>query len=222
VGLVEAGTLGWSSPRVLLALAAGGLALSGFLAWERRAPAPMVPLGFFRARAFAAASATSLLAYFGLFGALFLLGQLLQTGLGATRLHAGLRLLAMTGAMVATAPTASALCDRIGPRPLMSRALALEALALAWITIRATPGVAYAELAPGLLLIGVGAACLFAPIQTTLLGAVRPEEHGQAAGVATAIRELAAVLGVAAVGGIFAANGASPHRPRSSRASAPR
>ena len=88
------------------------LTLVAFIAWERRALAPMLPLSFFRTRAFAAASSTSVLAYSGLFGALFLTGQLLQIGLGASPSQAGLQLLPLTAARIVTAPIAGALSDR--------------------------------------------------------------------------------------------------------------
>ena len=132
-GLVEAGRSSWSSPVVLSTLLAGAVGLVAFVAWERRAPAPMLPMRFFRRRGFAAGSAAALLGYLGMLGALFEIGQLMQTGLGATPLGAGLRLLPMTTAMMVTAPVAGALSDRLGPRPLLVGALALEALALAWL-----------------------------------------------------------------------------------------
>jgi hypothetical protein len=208
-GLVEAASVGWGDPRVLPALGAGLAGLVGFVAWERRAAAPMLPLTFFRAREFSAASAVSLIAYFGMLGALFLIGQLLQTGLGASPLRAGLGLLAMTGAMAATAPVAGALCDRLGPRQLMTMALSVEVLGLAWLAVAAAPGVTYARLAPGLVLCGIGAGTLFTPVQATLLGAVRPAQQGQAAGAANGLRELGGVLGVSVLGTIFAANGSA-------------
>ena len=207
--LVEAGAAGWGDQRVLAALAAGATALAGFVAWERRAPAPMLPLALFRSRPFAAASAVALLAYLGLFGALFLIGQLLQTGLGATPLEAGLGLVAMSGAMVVAAPVAGALCDRLGPRPLVTGALGLVVLGLGWLAAEAEPGVAYLWLAPGLVMVGLGAACLFAPLQATQLGAAAPAHQGQAAGAATAVRELGGVLGVAVLAAVFAAHGSA-------------
>jgi len=207
--LVEAGAAGWGDQRVLAALAAGATALAGFVAWERRAPAPMLPLALFRSRPFAAASAVALLAYLGLFGGLFLIGQLLQTGLGATPLEAGLGLVAMSGAMVVAAPVAGVVCDRLGPRPLVTGALGLVALGLGWLAAEAEPGVAYLRLAPGLVMVGLGAACLFAPLQATQLGAAAPAHQGQAAGAATAVRELGGVLGVAVLAAVFAAHGSA-------------
>jgi MFS family permease len=154
-----------------------------------------------------ALSGAALLAYVGMLGALFLVGQLMQVGLGASPLGAGLRLLPMTTVMLVGAPVAGRLCDRLGPRRLMAGALALEALALAWLAQVVQPGVAYAAVAVALVPIGLGAASLFAPIQAALLSAVRPAEQGQAAGAATAFRELGGVLGVAVLATVFAAHG---------------
>ena len=67
--------------------------------------------------------------YAGLFGALFLMSQLLQTGLGYSPLQAGLRLLPWTVPPMFVAPIAGLLADRYGNRPFMVLGLALQAQA---------------------------------------------------------------------------------------------
>src|SRR3954465_15163964 len=59
LGLMLGASQGWGSPQVGLALAAGALVLAAFVAWERRALAPMLPLRLFADRTFAAANAAS-------------------------------------------------------------------------------------------------------------------------------------------------------------------
>jgi hypothetical protein len=73
----------------------------------------------------------------------------------------------------------------------------------------ATAGASYLALLPGLIVVGAGAACLFVPIQATLLGAVEPAHQGQAAGAAVAFRELGGVLGVAVLASVFSAHGST-------------
>jgi hypothetical protein len=63
------------------------------LAWELRAAEPMVPMRFFRRRAFSAANLTSVFMSFGMFGSIFLLAQFFQLVQGYTPLQAGLRTL---------------------------------------------------------------------------------------------------------------------------------
>ncbi len=56
--IVKSNTYGWGSPRTIGLLAAGVLLLAGFLAIERRSPAPLMPLSIFRRRSLAAADLT--------------------------------------------------------------------------------------------------------------------------------------------------------------------
>jgi EmrB/QacA subfamily drug resistance transporter len=205
--VIRVGAVGWASAEVPLALGGGVLALAMFVGWEMRTPAPMLPLRFFRSRVFATGALASLTMYSALFGALFLITQLLQVGLGATPLQAGLRTLPMAVMPALLAPAGGVMTDRIGFRPLMICGLAMEAVALGWLAAAVTPTVSYGLLVPPLVLAGAGAAVFFAPLASAMLSAVTPAEHGQASGAATAIRELAAAIGVAVLGLVFAGHG---------------
>jgi MFS family permease len=55
--LVQGSQAGWTSAVVLAGLPLGAVLLGAFLAWETRAPQPMIPLGLFRVRSFSAAVA---------------------------------------------------------------------------------------------------------------------------------------------------------------------
>jgi EmrB/QacA subfamily drug resistance transporter len=203
-GLVRGNQVGWGSPEIVGMLTAGALLLGLFLRWEARAPAPMLPLRFFRNRTFAAANAASLFMFFGMFGSIFLLAQFFQTVQGYSPLDAGLRILLWTAMPIIVAPIAGALSDRIGGRPLMAVGLGLQAAGLAWIAAVSTPTVPYADLVGPFILSGVGMAMYFAPVANVVLSSVRPEEEGQASGANNAIRELGGVFGVAVLASIFA------------------
>jgi MFS family permease len=178
-----------------------------FIAWERHAPAPMLPPRFFRSRAFSATNATSLAMFFGVFGSIFLLSQFFQTTQGLSPLQSGLRVLPWTIMPMFVAPVAGLLSDRIGARPLMAGGLALQAIAIAWLAAVTTPTVAYSSLIVPFILAGTGMALVFAPAANSVLSSVRPEEAGQASGATNAIRELGGVLGVAILASVFTANG---------------
>jgi uncharacterized membrane protein YraQ (UPF0718 family) len=93
--VIAGGGRGWDRPLVVTGLTVGGLGLAAFALWERQALTPMLPLRLLRHRGFVLASVASLLMYSASFGTLFLLTQLLQAGLGAGPLEAGLRTLPM-------------------------------------------------------------------------------------------------------------------------------
>jgi nitrate/nitrite transporter NarK len=172
----------------------------------------MLPMRFFRSRAFSATNGLSFAMFFGVFGAIFLLAQFFQTTQGYSPLEAGLRTLPWTGMPMIIAPIAGILSDRIGTRPLLASGLALQAIAIAWLALIITPQIAYSHLIIPFVLAGTGMALVFAPSANAVLGSVRPEDAGQASGATNAIRELGGVIGVAILASVFSANGsyASP------------
>ena len=206
-GLIHGNGDGWTSPQIVGSLAVGAVLTAAFVAWELRAPAPMLPMRFFRDRAFSAANGASLLMYFGMFGSIFLLTQFLQTVQGHSPLGAGLRVLPWTAMPMVVAPIAGALSDRIGGRPLMAVGLSLQAIGLGWLAAVSTPTVPYTELVIPFVLSGTGMAMFFAPVANVVLSAVRPEEEGQASGANNAIREVGGVFGVAVLASVFSSYG---------------
>src|SRR5512137_1094316 len=144
-GLVRGNAHGWTSLGVAGPIAAGVVLMGLFVLWERRTREPMVPLRFFRNRAFSAANVTSLLMSFGMFGSIFLLAQFFQVVQGYTPLQAGIRTLPWTAMPILVAPIAGLLSDRIGARPLLVGGMALMAGGLAWMAIITTPTVPYAD-----------------------------------------------------------------------------
>jgi len=206
-GLINGNDDGWTSPAIVAALLGGALFLAAFVAWELRTPQPMLPMRFFRDRAFAAANGASLLMYFGMFGSIFLLTQFFQTAQGFSPLESGLRVLPWTAMPMVVAPIAGALSDRIGGRPIMATGLALQALGLAWIAAVSTATVGYASLVGPFVLSGIGMAMFFAPTANVVLSAVGRKDEGKASGTNNTIREVGGVLGVAVLASIFARYG---------------
>jgi EmrB/QacA subfamily drug resistance transporter len=206
-GIVRAQALGWTSTTVIVSIGAGTALLAAFAVWETRTATPMLPMRFFRNRAFAATNGVSLAMFFGAFGSIFLLAQFFQVAQGYSPLEAGLRTLPWTAMPIFVAPVAGILSDRIGSRPLMAAGLALQAAGLSWIALVTEPGTAYGLFVPGFVLTGSGMAMVFAPAANAVLGSVRPEEAGQASGATNTVREIGGVLGVAVLATVFTSAG---------------
>jgi EmrB/QacA subfamily drug resistance transporter len=202
-GLVNGNSHGWTSPQIVGALVVGALLVAAFVAYELRARAPMLPMRFFRDRAFSAANGASLFMYFGMFGSIFLLTQFFQTAQGYSPLEAGIRVLPWTAMPIFVAPIAGALSDRIGGRLLMATGLSLQAAGLAWIAAVSTPTIGYDALVGPFVLSGIGMGMFFAPVANVVLSAVRRVEEGKASGVNNAIREVGGVFGVAVLASMF-------------------
>jgi EmrB/QacA subfamily drug resistance transporter len=194
-GLVNGNADGWTSPQLVI--------LAAFVGWELRAREPMLPMRFFRNRAFAAANGASLFMYFGMFGSIFLLTQFFQTAQGYSPLESGLRVLPWTAMPMFVAPIAGALSDRIGGGRIMAAGLFLQAAGLAWIASVSHATVGYGSFVGPFIVSGIGMGMFFAPVANVVLSAVRPVEEGKASGANNAIREVGGVFGVAVLASLF-------------------
>ena len=210
--LVQAPGHGWTSPLVLTTLIAGLAMLAGFVIWEQRSPQPMLPMRFFRSRAFSATNVVSLAMYFGMFGSNFLLAQFFQTAQHYTPLEAGLRTLPWTAMPIFVAPIAGILSDKVGSRPLMFAGLSLQAAALVWFATILDPAMSYDKVVVPFIMAGTGMALVFAPAANAVLSSVPTAAAGQASGATNAIREVGGVLGIAVLATVFSGAGsyASP------------
>jgi EmrB/QacA subfamily drug resistance transporter len=206
-GLVRGNAVGWGSLEILGAVAVGVAFVAAFVLWELRAPAPMLPMRYFRNRTFATTNVASLFMFFGMFGSIFLLAQFLQVVQGYSPLSAGVRTLPWTAMPIFIAPLAGALSDRIGGRPLMAVGLAMQAIGLSWLAAISSPTVPYGDLVPAFVVSGIGMALFFAPVANVVLSSVRRDEEGKASGTNNAIRELGGVFGVAVLASVFSRYG---------------
>ncbi|CAN7344974.1 MFS transporter [Variovorax sp. LjRoot290] len=210
-GLTRGHEAAWASVEVAGALAAGLLLAIGFLAWERRAVAPMLPLSLFRSRGFSSAIAASFLFYAPMYGTVFFLPQFLQSQ-GAGPLGAGLRLLPWTATLFVVAPLAGSLVNRFGERPLVVCGVLLQAIGSAWIALIAAPDLPYAQLVLPLIVGGAGVSMAMPAAQNAVLSAVAPVEIGKASGTFNMFRYLGGMFGIALLVEVFARAGnlASP------------
>jgi EmrB/QacA subfamily drug resistance transporter len=200
--LIEQPHYGWGNGRVFGPLAGGLLLLACFLAWERRSPAPMVPLTLFGVRNFSAGNLTTLALYAGLNVAVFFLVLFVQQVGGYRPIEAGLALLPVTAMIFALSKRFGALADRFGPRAFMGGGPMVAGVGLL-LLMRVSAGAQYAEtVLPGLLVFGLGMALTVAPLTATVLGAVEPGHSGVASGINNAVARVAGLVAIAALGAV--------------------
>ncbi|GAA1736929.1 MFS transporter [Luedemannella helvata] len=206
-GLVRGGEHGWTSGPVLGALLGGGLLLLVFLVWQAVAPYPMMPLRLFTSRGFSIANGVAFVMAFGMFGAVFIGAQFLQTVQGYSPLEAGVRTLPWTAVPALAAPVSGILADRVGARWVLSLALALQAAGIGALGLISRPDVPYGHLVAPFVLAGLGMGLFFAPIARVTLGFAPRGFEGVASGTSNTLRQLGTVLGIAVLGAVFSATG---------------
>jgi EmrB/QacA subfamily drug resistance transporter len=197
LGTTRAGEEGWSVAP-LAATAAGAALVLAFVAVERHSPHPIVPLGLFRDRTFAATNAMTLLVYAAMSAMTFVLVLHLQVAGGYGALAAGLATLPITVAMILLSPRSGALAARIGPRTQLITGPLLGAGGLALLLrVDATHQDYLRDVLPGVLVFALGLTSMVAPLTSTVMGAAPADDVGVASGVNNAISRAGGLLAVA-------------------------
>ncbi|HZK51120.1 MAG TPA: DHA2 family efflux MFS transporter permease subunit [Actinomycetota bacterium] len=211
--LVEGPAIGFAEPRVVVAAAIGVLALISFFYIETHVRHPMMPLSMFSSAQFSATNATTLVVYFALGGAMFLVILQLQRVLGYAALEAGLAFMPVTVLLLLLSSRTGALAQRIGPRLPLTVGPVVAGLGLL-LMVRIEPGATYVSaVLPAAIVFGLGMAITVAPLTTAVLAAVETQRAGIASGVNNAVARIAGLLAVALLpffGGITGAGGLDP------------
>jgi EmrB/QacA subfamily drug resistance transporter len=196
-GLTEGSRLGWGSAGIVGALAAGVGLLVAFVAWERRVDNPLLPLSLFASRQFSATNTVTFIVYGALGAVLFLLPIQLQQVSGYGPVASGASLLPLTVIMLVLSARSGALAARIGPRLQMSVGPLLVAAGIA-LMVRIGPGGDYlTEVAPAMVVLGLGLAATVAPLTATALSSVPAERSGTASAVNNDVARAGALITIA-------------------------
>jgi EmrB/QacA subfamily drug resistance transporter len=194
-GLSRWAELGAGAPEVQLALVGGVLTLLGFLAWERAAAEPMLPLGLFLVPRFGVTNLVTFLVYAALGGVFFWLVVALQVVSGWGPLRAGLALLPVTVLMLLFSPRAGRLGDRLGPRLPLTVGPLVAAVGVALLA-RIGADASYLEVLAPVALLGAGLTVTVTPLTATVLAAVE-DRSGLASGVNNAVARTGGLVSVA-------------------------
>jgi EmrB/QacA subfamily drug resistance transporter len=195
--LIEAVRLGWGHPAIGGTLAGGVALLVAFVAWERRAPAPMLRLGLFSLRNYSAGVLAMACFNLGFHGLGLPLNVFLQGALGHSALSVGLILAPQALAVALVAPFAGRWGDRVGPRGLQAAGFAIAALGFVGLAAIAGPDVSPVAVVGTLVVAGAGTGLIVSQINAAPLRDVPLPVMGAASGLLNAVRVGAVVLGVA-------------------------
>ena len=146
----------------------------------------------------------SLLIFAGMFAMFLFLSYYLQYNRGYSALETGLAVLPFSGAGILTSAVVPSLLLRLGPKPLMLAGLALGSIGLATLTTISQTSSWAATVLPGQLLMSVGLALVFVPLNSLALAGVREADSGEASAVLNSTQQIGATLGTAALNTFYA------------------
>ena len=201
--IIEAPVHGWSSGATVLGFLAAAALLAGFVVRERTTSEPMLDLRLFADRRFTAAALAITVAFFALFGFIFLITQYFQFLRGYSPLETGVRILPVALCVAAGSIAGTLLVVRLGNKLVVTTGLLLLAAAYGWVST-ASLDTSYTELAGQMVLLGLGMGLTSAPATESIMGAVQTDKAGIGSAVNDATREVGGTLGVAVIGSVFA------------------
>lgn len=206
-GVVRAAAAGWDDGGVVWALVLGGAALAAFLARQRRADQPMIPLRLFTGRAFPTGLAGIFLQSASLTAVVFFTAQFLQDAQGDSPLAAGLHLLPLGVVPLLLGPWSGGSTDRVGPRPMIVAGMTLQTAGMVVLAVSSRPGLWYPALAAAMAVAAVGFTLAVPALTKSVVGSVEPADIGTASGLFSTVRQVGGAFGVAAASAAFTATG---------------
>jgi EmrB/QacA subfamily drug resistance transporter len=204
-GFSNAASHHWGAPPTYGFLAAGGVLLAAFAAWQARAASPLLPPRVVLDRNRAGAYLAVLVAGAGMSGMFLFLTYYLQQTLGYSPVISGVAFLPMIAMVVVSANLSNVLLlPRLGPRPLVTVGMLLAAGSLVWLTgIGLHSGYAAAVLGP-LMVTGLGFGFALAPSMNTGTFGVEPQDAGVASATLNTGQQIGGSIGTSLLNTIFA------------------
>jgi hypothetical protein len=192
------------SPATLGGYGAGLTLLALFAVWELRVAEPMLDITLFRNIRFSAASFSITVAFFGLFGFIFLITQYFQLVHGYSPLSAGVHTLPFALGVGAAAPVAPILARRLGTKIIVPAGLMLMGAGFFVASTVGSDTPFFGPVIGSMLLMAIGLGLATAPSTDAILAVLAPGKAGVGSAVNDVTRELGGTFGVAVIGAVFA------------------
>jgi len=202
--VIEGPRYGWTSVSTIGGFAVSALLLAVFIWWELRTAKPLINVRIFRIPTFSAAAGSIAVAFFCLFGFIFIITQYFQFVLGYSTLSAGVHTLPFAIFAGITAPIAAKLSLRFGPKPVVGCGLLSLGAGLVLASTVQVDSAYFGLIIVSMALLATGLSFVTAPATNAVMSSLPRAQAGAGAAVNDLTRELGGVLGVAVVGSVFA------------------
>src|SRR5229473_6136281 len=202
--IIEAPVYGWAAGRSVAGFGISAVLLAAFVAWERHTISPMLDVRLFRNMRFSAASASVTVAFFTLFGFIFLMTQYFQFIRGYGPLSTGVHLLPVALSVGVGSVAGTQLAVRAGTKLIVTIGLVAMAAFYGWVAVTTSATLSYGVIAVQMVLYGLGMGLTSAPATESIMGAISRRKAGVGSAVNDSTRLIGGTLGVAVIGSVAA------------------
>jgi EmrB/QacA subfamily drug resistance transporter len=201
-GLIESNQRSFTDGLVLGCFAVAAALLVAFVFVELRIAHPMFDLTLFRLPTFSGGSVAAFGLSASIFAMLLYLVLYVQDILGYSPLGTGVRLMVISGGILATSSIAGRLTSKVPVRLLIGPGLIIVGVGL--LLMRGLDaGSHWTHLIPGMIVGGVGIGMVNPPLASTAVGVVPPQRAGMASGINSTFRQVGIATGIALLGTLF-------------------
>lgn len=204
---------GWGHADVIGFIAGGVVLLALFVLSQTKVAHPLLPLRVVRHRVRAGALLLQAVAGTVMIGAMLYVTLHLQIVLALSPLQAGLASLPLTVAIGVVAPVLARLLPVTGPRVLMIAGPLVGAAAMVYLSRLTADGSYAVQVLPALIVLGVGMAMMFVPMQNLALVGVEPHDAGVASAATNAAMQIGGSIGLAVFTSVYASASAGGTTP---------
>ncbi len=195
--LLDAGSAGWGSTKIISLLAAAVLLLAAFVVIETRSQAPLVPFRIFRSRTLSGANVVGILLGGSLFSMFFFITLYMQQVLGYSPIHAGLSYLPLAVTIVVAAAVGGQLVTRFGFKPILAAGMLLVGLGLVWFSRVSNGGSFLSDILGASLLAAAGLGFGFVTSTIAAVSGIKEHEQGLASGLINTSQQIGGAIGLA-------------------------
>jgi EmrB/QacA subfamily drug resistance transporter len=204
LAIIEGPQWGWASTGTLACFGAAAVLLAAFALVELRTAEPLLDVRVFTIPRFSGGALSIAVAFFCLFGFIFLITQYFQFVKGYSTLSAGVHTLPFAIVAAIFTPLAAILALRVGSRVVVGAGLLLMAAGLLVAGFTSTPTTPYfGPIIVSMVLLALGLSAITAPATEAVMGSLAADQFGAGAAVNNTTRELGGTLGVAVFGSVF-------------------
>jgi len=203
-GFIHAANDGWNNTITIGTLVVASVMLVAFVAWELRAPDPMLPLRVVLDRNRGGAYTVMLVMGAGMFGMFYFVTFFVQQVIGFSPLRAGLAFLPVSFVIGITSGIMTKVMPKVGPKPVILLGTALMTAAMFWYA-RVNADSGYVDLfLPGMIVMAVGMGCIFVPLTTVAVSRVQNTDAGVASAMLNVGQQVGGAIGLSVLATVAA------------------
>jgi MFS family permease len=212
--VIQGPTSGWGSGQVIGGFVLAAIFLMLFILAEHRSPAPLLRLSLFSNRAFAIASAVTVVAMFSFLGTAYATSIRLSSIQGFTPLKTSIAFVLLNGMALAQMPVTFRVLERYNPKWALGGGAVLIGAGDLWMSRISAADLSIAPIIAPLVLIGIGFGFAVSALTAVAVNTVPNHLEGMASGSTSMLRDFGFTLGPAVIGAIALSQAAAQMQSR--------